>query len=613
MCGIAGYIAPGNPETAETRARRMTDALSRRGPDSSGIAKWPDVVLGHRRLAILDLSPAGHQPMLSEDGDLGLVFNGCIYNFLELRHELMEKGHAFRSQTDTEILLAGYREWGSEVLAQRLRGMFAFAIWDEKRRKLTLVRDRLGVKPLVWWAQDGQIAFASTPEALHAGGLGGETDPNAVLEFLEYGVVSEERCIWKGFHKLPPASILEWSEGRVQEKTYWTLDQSELANISFEDAVAETERMMVEAVRIRLISDVPIGALLSGGIDSGLVCWAMTQANAKIRAFTVGTPGDPSDESGAARQTAEQLGIQHEIVELPAASPMLETLVASFSEPFACQSALALLRVSEAIKPHATVLLTGDGGDDIFFGYPYFKHALMAQKTAHHLPLGSGQIWRALRPLAPGAGPFRRMRSYLDMATGGLGALARLHDGLPYYEQHSLLGERLRQEHLAQRQIPASLESARHLVPDFFEFHRKMYFGSEFLPKVDGATMHHALEARSPFLDHKIWQFAARLPADLRLHNGTLKAVLREIAKRRLGRDLAARKKQGFTVPSERWLAERWKPAMAALEGKTRLEQEGWIRPGVLSPVVKEAVRNHWVPHQLWYLLVLEHWLQEKA
>jgi asparagine synthase (glutamine-hydrolysing) len=613
MCGIAGYIAPGHPETADKRTRIMTDALARRGPDSSGVAQWPDIVLGHRRLAILDLSPAGHQPMISEDGSLGLVFNGCIYNFLELRQELTDRGHAFRSQTDTEVLLAGYREWGADALARRLRGMFAFAIWDEPRRKLTLVRDRLGVKPLVWWAQNGEMAFASTPEALHAAGLSGAMDPDAVLEFLEYGFVSEERCIWNGVRKLAPASILEWSEGRIREQTYWTLEESERTDIGFDDAVVETERLLVEAVRLRLCADVPIGALLSGGIDSGLVCWAMTQANAKIRAFTVGTPGDPSDESEAARQTAEQLGIQHEIVELPETGPMLDTLVASFSEPFASQSALALLRVAEAIKPHATVLLTGDGGDDVFFGYPFFKNAWMAQRLGRRLPSGSRQMWSALRRLVPAAGPLRRIRSFLDFATGGLGAYARVHDGLPYYEQHALLGERLRHAQLAQRQIPASLDSARRLLPDLFAFHRKMFFSGEFLPKVDGATMYHALEARSPFLDHKIWEFAVRLPATVRLHDGTLKAVLREIAKRRLGPAVAERKKQGFTVPAERWLAKRWMPAIAPLQGTTRLEQEGWIRPGVLSSIVKNAVRNQWVPHQLWYLLVLEHWLQKKS
>jgi asparagine synthase (glutamine-hydrolysing) len=611
MCGIAGYIAPGDPETAETRARSMTDALSRRGPDSSGIASWPDVVLGHRRLAILDLSPAGHQPMISEDGEIGLVFNGCIYNFLELRRELEDRGHAFRSHTDTEVLLAGYREWGIEALARRLRGMFAFAIWDEPRRKLTLVRDRLGVKPLVWWAQNGELAFASTLEALHAAGLGGQTDEEAVLEFLEYGFVTDERCIWRGFHKLPPATILEWSGGKVREQTYWTLDQSERNDIGFEDAVVETERLIVESVRLRLCADVPIGALLSGGIDSGLVCWAMAQANAQIRAFTVGTPGDPSDESEAAWKTATQLGIRHEVVELPETGPMLDTLVAGFSEPFASQSALALLRVAQAIKPHATVLLTGDGGDDVFFGYPFFKNAWMAQRFSRSLPSGSGQVWSALRGLVPAAGPLRRMRSFLDFSTGGLGAYARVHDGLPYFEQHSLLGERLRPKQLDQRHIPVSLDSARRLLPDVFAFHRKMHFTSEFMPKVDGATMYYALEARSPFLDQKLWEFAARLPAGVRLHDGTLKAVPREIARRRLGADVADRKKQGFTVPAERWLAQKWLPAMAALEGTTRLEQEGWIRPGVLGPVVKNAVREQWVPHQLWFLLVLEHWLQK--
>jgi len=610
MCGIAGYVRA-DGTTGSAAVRKMTDSMARRGPDSEGLHAWPGAALGHRRLAILDLSPAGHQPMLSDDGDVGLVFNGCIYNFLEIRTELESRGHRFRSQCDTEVLLNGYLEWGAEELIRRLHGMFTFAIWDQRRRKLILVRDRLGVKPLAYCAQDGEIAFASTVGALRSGGFGGEVDAEAVLEFLEFGYVIDPRSIYRGISKLPPATMLEWSNGRIRQWQYWKPPEiDEGSPLRFEEAVEEAERLLVNAVRRRLISDVPVGVLLSGGIDSALVCWALQKLNANIKAFTISAPGDASDESTAAAETAQRLGIEHEIVRMPSSNFPLDQMMEAFSEPFSCSSAQAMLWVSEAVKPAATVLLTGDGGDDVFLGYPFFKRAWLAQKLGRKLPSAVCTAWGTARRLLPEHGPAGRLRHFLDYGTGGIGRYIQAHDGLPYFEQRSLLGERLAGRQLPLRQMPTPPDAGRHLLADLFDYHRKIHFTSEFMTKVDGSTMYYSIEARSPFLDQTIWEFAAGLPAEIRFHGGALKAVLREIARRHIGKPVASRRKQGFTVPSERWLADRWSGMLDRLNGKTMLERDGWIRSGALRAPLREALDRRWVPVQLWNLLVLEHWLE---
>jgi asparagine synthase (glutamine-hydrolysing) len=611
MCGIAGYLSDEPNLEAQRRIREITGVLSRRGPDAEGFATWPGVALGHRRLAILDLSSAGNQPMLSDDGKVGLVFNGCIYNFLELRSELETRGHRFRSRCDTEVLLRGYLEWGVDALVTRLHGMFAFAIWDARSATLTLVRDRLGVKPLAYCAEQGRFAFASTVAALRSAGFGGEVDSQAVLEFLEFGYVIDPRSIYQKIAKVPPATIVEWRSGKLRERQYWTAPKiDETSRITFEEAVEETERLLLDSVRLRLISDVPIGVLLSGGIDSALVCWALQKLNANIKAFTISAPNDPSDESRAAAQTAARLGIEHEVVSMPDTAFSLDEMTEAFGEPFSCSSAQAMLWVAKSVKQAATVLLTGDGGDDVFFGYPFFQNAWNAQRLARRLPAAAADVWGAARRLVPQAGPAGRARNFVDYATGGLGAHIRAHNGLPYFQKHAMLGERLEGCSLALRQIPGSLEAGRRLLWDVFQYHREIHFTSEFMPKVDGSTMFYALEARAPLLDHKIWEFASALPPAIRFHGGELKAILREIARRRIGREIASRPKQGFTVPGERWLAERWSGMLDRLRGDTLLEQQGWINGGALRTATDEALRRQWVPHQLWSLLILENWLR---
>ena len=614
MCGIAGFAGPESPESMRESVECMVDALARRGPDSHGMESWDGAVLGHRRLAILDLSPAGRQPMMSDDGQIGIVFNGCIYNFLEIKEELERRGHRFRSRCDTEVLIRGYQEWGVDRMMPRLRGMFAFGLWDNHTRTLTLARDRLGVKPLVYAIRRNSIGFASTVDALHWAGLVGDIAPQAVVEFLQFDWVSDEQSIFAGAHKVPAATIVEWRDGRVSERRYWTLPEAGSRNISFDEAVEQTEAILLDAARLRLISDVPLGALLSGGIDSGLICWAMSKAGANIKAFTVSTPGDPADETEAARATARTLGIPHEIVELPPdAQPAFEDLIDAYSEPFACGSALAMLRVCKAVKPKATVLLTGDGGDDVFLGYPPHRTFQVAQQIARLLPGSAARAAQALRPAFGKISLLRRASRLVDYATGGMGAVLEAHDGLAYFERWPILGERLRDADLQYRQVPRSVDSARNLMAEFFAYHFRNRFTAEFMTKVDGGAMHYAVEARSPFLDQTLWEFAASLPFDLRLRGGELKAVLRALARKNIGPAIASRRKQGFTVPVDRWLAGRWKSHLEDAASGAMLEQEGWIRPGTFRAAADEAIQAGRVPRQLWSLLVFEHWIRKNV
>ncbi|HZH32739.1 MAG TPA: asparagine synthase (glutamine-hydrolyzing) [Pyrinomonadaceae bacterium] len=619
MCGIAGLVGTFERDeagAAHARVARMVCALNRRGPDDEGIEAWgARAVLGHRRLSIFDLSEAGRQPMLSDDRRVGVVFNGAIYNFRALRAELEARGCRFRTQTDTEVLLHGYREWGFDELVARLRGMFAIGLWDDEARKLFLVRDRLGVKPLVYAARDGQLAFASTVRALRHGGFAGEIDEQAVAEYLEFGYVTDARAIYEGVAKVPAATIVEWSDGRLQSRVYWTPPEvaARSSAPAFEEAVEQTEALFLRAVEQRLYADVPVGALLSGGVDSSLVCWAIARLGGDVTAYTIGTPGDAWDESADARATAGALGIRHRVLELSAdGAPGVGELSAAYAEPFACASALGMLRVSRAVAPEATVLLTGDGGDDVFLGYPEHRHLWLAGKLAGSLPGAAARTWLARRESFPRVGALKRAASFLDYATGGLGAVACAHDGLPVYRRHGLLGERLMSATIEQRQIVWSHESARNVLAEFLRYDRRMRFVGEYLPKVDGATMHYALEARSPFLDQELWESAAALPYEVRLRRGQLKAVLREIARRRLGERVASGRKRGFGVPVGRWLAGRWRGAVEEMLADSLVERGGWIRAAPARALLARTAAEGAVPNQLWYVYVLESWLRHE-
>ena len=370
MCGIAGIVGPGVAPEKLAAVARMSVALARRGPDDHGIGSFGSAVLGHRRLAIFDLSENGRQPMTSLDGEVAVVFNGAIYNFHDLREQLRANGSVFSSATDTEVLLHGYQAWGMVEMVKRLRGMFAFALWDIRRRKLFLVRDRLGVKPLAYAVRGRQIAFASTVGALRQGGFAGPLNEESMLDVLRWGFVQEPRAIYRGIVKLAPATILEWCDGNIGQKRYWQAPSAAAASsrVGFSHAVAETERYLLDAVAVRLQADVPVGVLLSGGIDSSLVCWALAQLGADVTAYTIAVPGDASDETRGAIATAQRLRLRHRVIPIAAeGTEPLDEMLTAFDEPFASASALGMLQVSRAVRTQAKVLLTGDGGDDIFF------------------------------------------------------------------------------------------------------------------------------------------------------------------------------------------------------------------------------------------------------
>jgi asparagine synthase (glutamine-hydrolysing) len=589
----------------------MNAALARRGPDSEGIQSWDVATLGHRRLSIFDLSDAGHQPMVSEDSQVALVFNGAIYNFPELREELVARGYRFRSRTDTEVLLNGYREWGLDALVPRLRGMYAFAIWDDRERKLFLVRDRLGIKPLCYAVKNGALAFASTPRALRSGGFASEIDPTAMAEYLEYGYVTDDCCIYGGVSKVPAATILEWDDGRVSMRTYWQpLTQTDFRG-SFDDAVQETRRLFLQAVERRLQADVPVGALLSGGIDSSLVCWAIRELGGDITAYTAAAPGDPLDESEDAQQTAKELGLRHRVLDLSREEfPDAEELVAAYAEPFACSSGLGMLCLSRAVKSSATVLLVGDGGDDVFLGYPEYGYFFNAERMAKLVPGPLAHTWPSLRNLLPEVGTLGRARHFIDYVTGGLGSVVKVKPGFPSLQRRGIAGERLKNASVSRRLIPESPESARRLLQEFLEYDRRGRFAGEYMVKVDGATMYYALEAREPFLDADLCEFARSLPYDMRLRGGQLKAVLRESARREIGERVARGRKRGFGIPAERWMLNRWRPKVDEVFGHSALAEEGWVGKDGLCKAWESAKKSGFVNLPLWYLYILELWFR---
>jgi asparagine synthase (glutamine-hydrolysing) len=612
MCGIAGIIGRRDRQTARDEIALMLKALEHRGPNDEGSEFWDEAVLGHRRLSIFDLSSAGHQPMLTDDGKIGLVLNGAIYNFRPLRAELEAKGFKFKSETDTEVLLYGYQTWGFDSLVSKLQGMFAIALWDDHEKRLFLVRDRLGVKPLIFAKGNREIAFASTVRALKKSGFGGDLDGNGIVEYLEFGFLTDDHAIYEGIEKLAAGEILEWKNGEIKKRKYWDLPESPTnERISFGEAVEETERLFLEAVEKRLQADVPIGSLLSGGIDSSLVCWAISKLGGDITAFTVGTPNDEFDETNIAVTTAKRLGIRHKILELSSERPPdIEELVKAYGEPFACASALGMLGISKEVAKSATVLLTGDGGDDIFLGYPEHKHFLMASKIANSSPDFAANLWKKTRGIFPKAGTLKRAASLLDYSFGGLGAIGEARDGLPVYQRDDLLGENLKDVSLSHREMDWSIESGRNLLSEFLVYDRKTRFVGEYLPKVDGGTMLYALEARSPFLDTELWDFAATLPYSIRIHNGTLKAILREIVRKRIGEDLAKGKKQGFVIPVQKWLTLHWKQNFVELMNHSILEKEGWINAKAAVKLLENSVAKKWAPRQVWFIFVLESWLR---
>jgi asparagine synthase (glutamine-hydrolysing) len=620
MCGIAGRLErdPAGRVTPEA-IRRMTDALRHRGPDDEGIWVEGPVGLGSRRLAIIDLSPRARQPLTNEDGTLRLVFNGEIYNFQALRADLERRGHAFRSDGDAETILHLYEEEGVECL-RHLRGMFAFALWDAPRRTLFLARDRLGKKPLVYHDDGRAFQFASEAKAILADPrVPREPDLDALHDYLVFGYVPSPGAAFRGFRKLPPAHYALVRDGAVTVHRYWTLRYGAKRREGEAALAEELDALLTESVRLRLVSDVPLGALLSGGLDSSAVVAAMRRlVSGPLRTFSIGFDQPEYDELAYAREVARRFETEHhELVVKPDAAAVLPRIVWHHDEPFADSSALPSFALCEMARESVTVALGGDGGDEAFAGYDRYLAAVLAGRY-DQAPASVRWLLRRLPGLLPGGSPksagprLARFAEALDLPPRR--RYARWLTGTADAGGASLYTPELAAR-VGHRDPLARLEAAYEAsdAPSFLDatLHAdvQLYLPDDLLVKMDIASMASSLEVRSPFLDHRLVEFAASLPPSLKLRGLTRKYLLRKIVAGVLPERVVRRRKMGFGVPIDHWLRHELREMAGDVLLDARARGRGYFRPEVVRRYLDEHARGVAHHHgRLWSLLVLELW-----
>ena len=641
MCGIAGHIdfAGARPAMANRRlAEIMGDAIRHRGPDSGAVLEADaGLWLAFRRLAIVDTSEAGNQPMSTPDSQAHIVFNGEAYNANDLRSELEAAGYRFRGHSDTEVVLYGCRHWGVAETAKRLVGMFAFAFFDATTRTLSLVRDRLGKKPLYWFNSAGSFAFASELKSLvlHPA-CPREVDRSSVAEYLRLLYVPAPNTIYVGVQKLEPGHILtlQLSTRQSDLKSFWTLSQAvERAKAdpfrgSATDAVEEAEVLLLDATRLRLISDVPLGAFLSGGIDSSTIVAMMQELGPRpVRTFSIGYAHREYDESADAERVAAHLGTNHTTfrVEPDDALAVIPSLATMFDEPFADTSQIPTYLVAKLAREHVTVALTGDGGDEVFGGYNRHVAASGLLKNLGRLP----SPVRSLLAGAMTAMPPDRWQFLLDLLPDRVRPRAageKLHKLAPLLELSEREQYRRIVSHwsdpgqvvLGASERPTILDdvSLDGLFEDAVErmryFDLATYLPGDILTKVDRATMAASLEARAPLLDHRLIEWSFRVPSSIHIRDGQGKWLLRKILGKRVPSALFDRPKSGFGIPLGEWLRGPLRPWAEELLAHDRLERSGLLMPG--------PVRKLWQDHLtaktngqylLWPVLMLMAWLDE--
>jgi asparagine synthase (glutamine-hydrolysing) len=620
MCGIAGAVSfdPARPVT-EPLLSQMIATLRHRGPDDGGV--WTDGVAGlaSRRLAVIDLSPRGRMPMANEDGSLHISFNGEVYNFQSLRPGLESRGHRLQSNTDTETILHLYEEEGTDCL-RRLRGMFAFVLWDAPRRTLFVARDRLGKKPLFYYHGVRSFVFGSEPKALlQHPDVPAEPDPIAIHHYLAYGYVPSPASAFAGIRKLPPAHYLLVRDGQVSVHRYWSLRYRDKLRGSDAELTEQAMAVLQEAVRLRLISDVPLGALLSGGIDSGTIVALMRRlTGGPIRTFSIGFEQPEYDELAYARQVAARFETEHhEEVVRPSAAEILPRLVWHYNEPFADSSAVPTFAVSRMARQHVTVALTGDGGDESFLGYDRYLATELTRRAAS-VPRPVRRGLAGLTNLFPQGSPksvgyrLQRLVGVLDlpprrqysrwMACADDQARSDL-----YAPEFAALLNGTDPVSLLERAYDAS--DAPTFVEASAHADVQLYLPDDLLVKMDIASMANSLEVRSPLLDHEVVEFAARLPRRLKLRGLVQKYLLKRAMKGVLPDAVLRRKKMGFGVPIDHWLrGELREMAHDVLLGQ-RARGRGYFRPDAVRRYLDEHTRAERRHHTvLWSLLMLELW-----
>jgi asparagine synthase (glutamine-hydrolysing) len=611
MCGICGIV--GNPSAGADRAvlERMTATLSHRGPDGDGFFLDGSVGLGHRRLSIIDLA-GGDQPIFNEDGSVAIVFNGEIYNYKELRPSLIARGHSFKTSSDTEVIVHLYEELGADCLRE-LNGMFALAIWDSRNQSLLLARDRLGEKPLYYTTDGQRLLFGSELKAILAAlGRKPEVDALALDDYLAYGYVPAPRTIFKGLSKLPAAHRLLWRAGQLEVQRYWSPDDERIEPpVDIEDATAGLRELLTDSVRIRLRSDVPVGAFLSGGIDSSLiVALASRQTENRLQTFTVAFADQDYDESRYAALVAKHCGTEHRAIRVGELDlSVLPDLVKQFDEPFADPSSVPTYFVTRAASEFVKVCLSGDGGDELFGGYRRYRWEPL-ERAASRLPAGLrraglGTLGRALPQSTPGRGWMLRMA-----ATGA----ARLQRKVGIFDPDERLAL-WRHEYRSQVNPDCAYLERYYGAARGSELERRMavdlhtYLPEDVLTKVDRNSMANSLEVRVPLLDHRVVAFAGRLPLGFKIDGADQKHVLKRVLEQLVPPEIRARGKRGFGIPLGRWLLDgKLDEHLALLTAADSRVGEFLDRKRVGQLVAAHMRRGRDLSERIWSLLWLEQW-----
>jgi len=620
MCGIAGMFGPEGSMSPEQRRgviNQMCRVIEHRGPDDEGFHIDGGLAIGMRRLSIIDLV-TGRQPISNEDGSVSIVFNGEIYNFKELREDLIRRGHTFQTGTDTEVIVHLYEDEG-ERCVERLRGMFAFAIWDTRKRALFLARDRVGVKPLHYCLTGETLVFASEIKSILQHPLvDREVNLEAISDFLTYGYVPDPASAFRGIFKLMPGHTLTFKDGRLSTRCYWDFQYHQ--NGASEPAREEsyyTERireLIAESVKLRLVSDVPLGAFLSGGIDSSTVVAMMArEMDRPVKTFSIGFTESSFDELHYARITARHFNTEHhEFIVTPDVCKIVEEIIWHHDEPFADVSSIPTYIVSKMAREHVTVVLSGDGGDELFGGYDRY----LVDRTREVF----GRIPRFLR-----RNLMLRASRAIPRATYGKNFLrnialdsdARYVDSVSYFDEDAkrnllsldvrrwLAGHDSCDEFRRLLAVPHSSERLDHLL----YLDSKTYLPGDILTKVDRMSMAHSIEAREPLLDHKLIEFVQTIPASLKLRDSVGKHILKSAVRGLIPDEIIDRKKQGFGVPIKRWLNNELRELLYDTLTDTRTQQRGYFNQKVVEEILDEhrRCRRDNSTH-LWGLLTLELW-----
>jgi len=620
VCGIAGLLSVDQQAVPEPETvRRMCDAMVHRGPDDHGLRTDGPCVLGHRRLSIIDLRPEGAQPMTNEDDTISVVVNGEIYNFIDLRKELEQRGHRFKSRSDSEVVLHLYEEHGVDFV-DHLRGMFAIALWDAPRRRLVLARDRFGKKPLFYHAGPRGLVFASELGALVASRrFEKRPDLDAIDAFITLQYVPAPRTAFEGVKKLPAGHRLVCESGVIHEpEPYYTLRFDEPREVGdVEDLTRELRDVVEESVRIRMVSDVPLGAFLSGGIDSSLIVALMArQSSQPVKTFSVGFTSKDRSELPYAKMVADQYGTDHhEMVVEPDMTSVVPEMVRHYGEPFADTSALPTWYLCQYTRTGVTVALSGDGGDEAFAGYRRYKHCRTA-RNIRRLPRPLPQLLAGMLTHVP-TPQAQEVRDYGEriMQPESVRFLG-LTAPIPHKDRMAIYSPAMR-ERFARDQVAAEFERlfresrAQDVVNRLLDVDIQTYLTDNILTKVDIASMAHSLEVRCPLVDQELMDFAASLPGSMKLRGLTTKYLLRRMSEELLPKPILTRSKQGFGLPIDRWMREDLAPLSRDVLLDQRARERGILDPVSVEDILARQQRGEPRGFQIWTMMILELWYRQ--